>query len=211
MQLRQCLNIKLMGAILVKHRVNTIKDLVNTPPKYGIEVDIREKNGSLICCHDPFQNGELFKDFITHFEHKFLIANIKEEGIEKKVINLLHDCKISNYFLLDVSFPFLYKLSNERTSKIALRVSDLETLNLRTLKILGIEWIWLDAFKKFPSGELEKIKSLSDAEQIKVCLVSPELHMNRSNLKSDKIRDQIIAADYIYDAICTKETDYWEK
>ena len=71
-----------MNAILVQHRINTIRDLNNVPFDLGIEVDIRERNGELICSHDPFQHGELFKDFLMHFKHKFLIANKKKRELK---------------------------------------------------------------------------------------------------------------------------------
>ncbi len=168
-----------MSAILVQHRINTIKDLCDTPINYGVEVDIREQNGDLICTHDPFKKGELFKDFLSHFKHKFLIANIKEEGIEKDVISHIKDQKIENYFLLDVTFPYIVKLTKEGINDIAVRVSDYEPLNLNLIAELGIKWIWLDAFSNFPIEELKKIKASASKNKIKVCLVSPELHMSR--------------------------------
>jgi hypothetical protein len=198
-------------SILVQHRVNTIRDLNNVPCDLGIEVDIRECNGELICSHDPFQQGELFKDFLLHFKHKFLIANIKEEGIEKSVIGFLEDFGIENYFLLDVSFPYIVKLCSDGIDKIALRVSDFEKLNLDLLKKLGLQWIWLDAFEKFPQEELKQIEAYSAHNNIKVCLVSPELHMARASLKSEQIHGQIRATNYSFDAICSKESTLWQK
>tara|TARA_B100000287_G_scaffold430815_1_gene486794 strand:+ start:1135 stop:1737 length:603 start_codon:yes stop_codon:yes gene_type:complete len=200
-----------MSTILVQHRINTIQDLHDVPINYGVEVDIREQNGDLICAHDPFEKGELFKNFLSHFKHKFLIANIKEEGIEKSVISCIKDQKIENYFLLDVTFPYLVKLAKEGINKIALRVSDYENLNLNLITDLSIEWIWLDAFSNFPIEELNKIQAYSSKNKIKVCLVSPELHMSRSNLKSERIHDQIKATNYSFDAICTKKTTIWQK
>lgn len=200
-----------MADILVQHRVNSINDLNNIPTHLGIEVDIREKNGHLICAHDPFTNGELLEDFISHFNHKFLIANIKEEGIEKDVIACLEEKKITDYFLLDVTFPYIFKLLKGGFKKIALRVSDYEQLNQELINEFDIQWIWLDAFSNFPLEELKKINSHVSSNIIKVCLVSPELHMNRSNMKSDRILDQIKATNYSFDAICTKNLTIWEK
>ena len=200
-----------MNAVLVQHRINTIRDLNNVPCDLGIEVDIREHNGELICSHDPFQQGELFKDFLLHFKHKFLIANIKEEGIERSVISFLEDFGIENYFLLDVSFPYIVKLCRDGIDKIALRVSDFEVLNLDLLKTLGLQWIWLDAFEKFPQEQLQQIKAYSAHNDIKVCLVSPELRMARDSLKSDEIHGQIKETNYSFDAICFKESTLWKK
>lgn len=198
-----------MKRILVQHRVNTINDLKSVPLKFGIEVDIREQNSNLICSHDPFSKGESFKDFLSHFNHKFLIANIKEEGIEKNVIACIEENKIENYFLLDVTFPYLVKHFQEGINKIALRVSDFERFDEDLLNQLNIQWIWLDAFEDFPINELKKIKFCSKHKNLKVCLVSPELHMTRSKLDSKRILDQIKASNYSFDAICTKNLMDW--
>jgi len=199
-----------MDNILVQHRVNTINDLKSIPTHFGIEVDIREQNGDLICAHDPVSKGELFKDFLFQFNHKFIIANIKEEGIEKDVIACIEENKIENYFLLDVTFPYLVKLFKEGINKIALRVSDFEQFDEDIVNKFNIEWIWLDAFEQFPIKELKKIKFCSKYFNLKVCLVSPELHMSRSKLDSTRILDQIKASNYSFDAICTKNLTEWQ-
>jgi len=196
--------------IIIQHRINSIKELDKIPSNLGVEVDIRESNGDLICCHDPFYPGELFKEFLKHFDHKFIIANIKEEGIEKSVISYIKEQGIENYFLLDVSFPYITKLSQEGVNKIALRVSDFEELNLDLLKALNIKWIWLDAFENFPAEELSKIEAYAQNNEIQVCLVSPELHVSRSNLKSKQIHAQIKTIKYKFDAICSKKPVLWQ-
>lgn len=200
-----------MNNIFVQHRINTIKELSTVSEDYGVEVDIRAQDGNLICAHDPSDKGELLKNFLSSYNHAFFIANIKDEGIEQDVIRIFEDYKIENYFLLDVSFPFIIKLSKLGIKKIALRVSDLELFNPNILDCCSIEWIWLDAFDRFPVEELKKIEEYSQSKNIKICLVSPELHMSRSNLKSERIHDQIRTANYSFDAICTKNITLWQK
>ena len=46
----------------------------------------REK---IIIHHDPFKEGENFYKWIKYFKHKFLILNVKEEGLEKKLIDCM--------------------------------------------------------------------------------------------------------------------------
>ena len=41
--------------ILIKHRVNTIKELVRINPKYGVEIDVRSDQNKLLLNHDPFK------------------------------------------------------------------------------------------------------------------------------------------------------------
>ena len=84
--------------IIIKHRINKIKDLKKLNKKLGVEVDIRSNLGKLIIHHDPFENGEDFDEWIKYYNHKFLILNVKEEGLEEKLIKKMDEFKIINYF-----------------------------------------------------------------------------------------------------------------
>ena len=84
--------------IKIKHRVNLIDDLESLNPVFGAEVDIRSQGSELIIHHEPFSNGELFENWIKFYKHKLLILNVKEEGLEDKLIDLMEKYKISNYF-----------------------------------------------------------------------------------------------------------------
>ena len=75
--------------IFTAHRINTIKKLKSIPYYYGIEVDVRERNNNLILSHDPFKSGERLDKFLKYYNHKFIILNIKAEGLEKKVFRLI--------------------------------------------------------------------------------------------------------------------------
>ena len=60
--------------IYCSHRVNTIQQLLNTKNEYGIEIDLRDDlNGNVYIAHDPFINGELFDEFLKHYNHSFII------------------------------------------------------------------------------------------------------------------------------------------
>ena len=86
--------------ILIKHRVNTIKELVRIHPKYGVEIDVRSDQNKLLLNHDPFKKGIDFDSFLKNFKHNFLIVNVKEEGIENKILNKLNKNKIRNFFFV---------------------------------------------------------------------------------------------------------------
>ena len=75
--------------IIIRHRVNTVHKLIKTNKEYGIEVDLRSYKNEIIIHHDPFSKGVLFKDWIKKFNHKYLILNVKEEGLEIKILNIL--------------------------------------------------------------------------------------------------------------------------
>ena len=71
------------------HRINTIKELKKIPQNYGIEIDLNLFGNKLCLSHDPGKNGELFYKFLKYYNHKFIILNIKAEGLEKKVFRLI--------------------------------------------------------------------------------------------------------------------------
>ena len=50
--------------ILIKHRVNSISKLKNTPSNFGVEIDIRSEKKRLYLNHNPFGEGELLENWI---------------------------------------------------------------------------------------------------------------------------------------------------
>ena len=80
--------------IKILHRINTKKELVDTKKTYGVEVDIRSHGERLIINHDPFSEGEDFLDWITAYNHKALILNVKEEGLEEIHMFQQRECLI---------------------------------------------------------------------------------------------------------------------
>ena len=154
------------------HRVNTIKELKKIPKKYGVEVDVRSSNNNLILSHEPFNDGDLLEDYLSAYNHALLILEIKEEGIEGRVIELCRKFNIKNYFLLSVSFPFIYFLSKKGFRKMAARFSEFEEIDTCLSLKNKIEWIWVDTFTKLPidKNKFEKLKNAN----FKICMVSPE-------------------------------------
>lgn len=198
-----------MSNIVILHRINTIKQLKKIDKNYGVEVDVRSIKNKLVCSHDPFIKGDNFINWIKEFNHKFLIINIKEEGLEKKIITIMKSCNIKNYFLLDVSFPFIFKLSKNKFRKIAYRISDFENINENTLSILKSNWIWLDTFYELSDNLINKIKKFKKKYKFKICLCSPELHMDRDKRISNKILNNIYSSNLKFEAICTKDPKLW--
>jgi len=191
---------------IIKHRVNTITMLLDTPTDFGVEIDLRSQNGSLIFEHDPFTPGTLARDWLPHFNHARLIVNIKEEGLEEKFLELLFEFGINNYFFLDQSFPFLVRLVRSGNTQTAVRVSDLESIE--TLNSIETDWIWLDSF----SGNwayLESLSTLLQTRKVKTCLVSPELQRIEYEFELEKLRSMISKIGIKIDAVCTKHPEKW--
>ena len=191
------------------HRKNTIKQLIDTPIEYGVEIDVRSYNNKIILNHDPMKNGESLDNWVRKYNHKFLIINIKEEGLEKYIIKILKNKKIKEFFFLDQSFPFLIKTLNSNETRCAIRFSEYE--DIKTINNLKkkINWVWVDHFSKFPLN-----KSTSDnlkKKKIKIYIVSPEI-VRKTSIKSlKKLKKSIQKKNIHIDAVCTKNPEIWNK
>jgi len=193
----------------IAHRINTIKQLKLLDNKYGIEIDIRDDGKDLIIVHDPFKKGVKLKKFLKFYNHKIIIANIKSERIEDRVIKVFRENKISNYFFLDTSIPKIIELVKQKFKKIALRVSYYEDVSIAQ-KLKGkVNWIWFDTFTGLPK-DLSELKYLKNKLKYKVCLVCPKLHDEKNQINSNKVK--LLMKNGLIDAICTKEKffDIWK-
>ncbi len=194
---------------LIAHRKNTIEDLKQTEPCYGIEMDIRSNNGELVVHHDPFAQGCLFKDWLKHYQHQTLILNVKEEGLEQAVLELVQKHKVEKYFFLDQSFPFLVKWANKGEKNLAVRLSEYESIET-VLTLAGkVKWVWVDCFTRFPlsNDSAQKLK----AAGFSLCLVSPELQGRDSATEIPSLH-RLLTKDAIeFNAICTKQPKLWEQ
>lgn len=194
--------------IKIIHRVNTKNLLKNISNNYGVEIDIRSNNGRLILNHDPHKNGEDLTEWISFYNHKFLILNIKEEGIEENVIKLMKANSISNYFLLDLSFPSIIRLK-EQEKNIAVRLSHFESFETVEKLKNKVNWIWIDMVNDtipFSKSNYNIIQEYG----FKTCIVSPEL-WGRPISSIERVKTQLIDNNYKIDAVCTKEPAIWEK
>ena len=193
---------------LISHRRNTRQDLNATHGKYGVEVDIRSCADKLIIHHDPCVPGESFDDWIADYRHGTLILNVKEEGLEARLIALMKARGIEDYFFLDQSFPFLIKWSNEGEHRCAVRVSEFESIETALTLAGKVDWVWVDCFTQFPLSH-EDAKRLQDAG-FKLCLVSPELQGRNAETEIPMLGKLLAGRCIVADAICTKRPDLWE-
>ena len=195
--------------IVIKHRINTINKIKNLPVKYGAEIDIRSENRKLVICHDPMKSGVSLEKWLKFYKHKFLIFNIKEEGLEKELFNLIRRFSINDFFLLDQSFPYYirnFKLYGKYSS---LRISDFESLDRKEKLSKITKWLWIDFLVGFPLtiSEIKKLKK----RKHKFCIVSPELINNiKVDQKVKLIRKMFNDAKIEIDAVCTKNISLWD-
>ena len=194
---------------LISHRRNTVSELLATDSKYGIEVDIRSKGDRLIIHHDPFVAGESFDEWIDAYRHGTLILNVKEEGLEARLIALMQSKRIADYFFLDQSFPFLVKWSKAGEHRCAVRVSEFESIETALTLAGKVDWVWVDCFTRFPLSEHDA-RSLKDAG-FKLCLVSPELQGRDANVEIPHLVSLLKERNIAADAVCTKRPNLWEE
>lgn len=192
--------------ILIRHRINSINELLNISSDYGVEIDLRSFGQELILEHDPFRNGTKFSEWLKHYRHKFLIVNLKEDGLETKAIDILSNFGIQNFFFLDQSFPSLYKLSRIAPKYCSARVSDFEPISPALSLKPG--WLWFDSH----SGDWEYLRDTFLAlenQNIKTCLVSPELQRENSKTELGELKSILSKYSIKFDAVCTKFPDIW--
>ena len=195
--------------IKIQHRVNSLKKLKNTDHNFGVEVDVRSINKKLILNHEPFQKATSLDTFLKKFNHKFLILNVKEEGIENFILNYVKKNRIKNYFLLDVTVPKIFQfIKNKKKNNLCLRISKFERLNQLNFFNKKIEWIWVDTFDNKIPLNINDLEGYS--KKFKLCLVSPELVKtnNIDVIKFIKINKYKLN---FFSAVCSKNIKTWEK
>ena len=194
---------------IIKHRRNTIEELIATPSQYGVEVDIRSYGDALVVHHEPFTPGPLLVDWLRHFRHGTLILNVKEEGLEENILRLVHTQGITDYFFLDQSFPFLIKTARNGERRCAVRVSEFESLETALQVAPLVDWVWVDCFTRFPLTQADAHKLQTAG--LKLCLVSPELQGFEPEESIPALRDLLLQEGIFAEAVCTKRPDLWER
>ncbi len=193
--------------IIVRHRRNTAAELRATDTSFGIEVDIRSRGRNLIVHHDAFAEGELLETWLADYRHRLLILNVKEEGLEDRLLELMRERGIDEFFFLDQSFPFLVRTARRGESRCAVRVSEYESIDT-ALSLAGrVRWVWVDCFTRFPLKR-EQAERLRTAG-FKLCLVSPELQGRQASEEIPALRALLAREGIVADAVCTKETALW--
>jgi hypothetical protein len=206
--------------VFIRHRVNRIADVAALRPGWGAEVDLRSdpcRPGSLHLSHDPWTRGDDFESWLTAFAtgpaRGTLVLNTKEDGLESRVLSLLADRGISDFFFLDTALPTLVRFlapgptdltrrtTSEGETRFAVRVSSHEPPSASAAFRGRARWAWADCFDGEP---LPPDVVASVARDFQVCLVSPEL---QGRPISDLRRFSGLWPHAT--AVCTKDPDAW--
>ena len=182
---------------IIIHRINSIKKLKKIPKNFGVEIDLRVYQSKIILNHEPFKSGDTLDDFLKNYNHGTLILNIKELGIEDKVIKKVKRAKIRSYFLLDVEFPYIFKSIKDKQKNIAIRFSEKETIETAKLLKKNFKWLWIDTVTKLPLNK----NNINIIKKYKSCVVCPERWGRPYEI--DKYKRKMRYFNYKPDAIMT--------
>lgn len=194
---------------IIKHRVNSIKELRELNPEWGAEIDLRSDchdKGRILLSHDPWIGGDSLQEWLLEYRRLEstgpIILNTKEDGLETVALDTLRRLEIDSFFFLDTTVPTLVKWTgSEGRTEFAVRVSRYEPPeNARAFQGTA-SWVWVDCFNGVP---LAKAAILPLKKHFQVCLVSPELQGRPIEWIS-----QFDDLGTIADAVCTKSPDAW--
>ncbi len=207
--------------LIIEHRCNNLGVLRAVPTEFGCEIDIRNHGKELIVIHDPFlEGGENLDDWLEGFNHKFLVVNVKEEGLEEELLKILKNKGLSNYFILDESFPYIRKWAMKGVEEFAVRVSEYESYKTALALASDLQkhnrkigWVWADCFEGRPLPVIET--NALKKSGYKICHVSPELHhLDTPGIWDDLVKTfimDLISQGVIPDAVCTKLPHLWKE
>ena len=179
------------------HRINKINELKKIPKNYGTEIDIRCKGSKLILNHEPHENGDRLENYLENYNHKTLVLNIKEAGIENSILKIVKSYSIKSYFLLDVEMPYMYSATKKGQKNIAVRFSEYEDISLAKKFRNKLKWIWIDTTTKLPISK----DNLNIIKNFKSCVVCPERWGRIKDIK--KYKNKFKNLNFFPDAVMT--------
>jgi hypothetical protein len=191
---------------IYKHRVNSKSGLEAVEPTFGVEIDLRTKSDAVILAHDAFTQGELFEDWLLAWSGQPLILNVKEDALEEKILEILNQHSVTDFFFLDQSYPSIRRVISMGITKVATRVSDYE--DVATALKSGSDWVWLDSFSGSWEYLMEATMAIEGNGQ-KSCLVSPELQRIDSGAELEGLKRLIRENELLINAVCTKKPESW--
>lgn len=171
---------------------------------YGIETDLRDYCGELVISHDVADEtcpkvSDIFQYYKNHKVGTTLALNVKADGIQKMLKELLDEYDITNYFMFDMSAPEMV-VYHKQNFRFFTRQSEIEMVPIMYDKADGI---WMDEWEKgWITADLIK-KHLSN--HLQMGIISPEVH-GRDHiplwniLKEIKSDDVMLCTDKVKEA-----------
>ena len=146
-------------------------------------------------------------DWIAGYAHGTLILNVKEEGLETRLLGVMAERGIEDFFFLDQSVPFLVKTARGGERRCAVRVSEYEPV-AGVMALAGmVEWVWVDCFSRFPLTGADAARM--QVAGFNLCIVSPELQGRMEARAVAELRALMAGEGIEADAVCTKTPGLW--
>jgi len=171
---------------------------------FGTETDIRDLNGELVISHDPptidcqyLTVANFFKIYKIWGDGLQLALNIKSDGLQRKLMQLIIDFNITNYFVFDMSIPDTIGFIKNNT-KFFTRQSEYE---IDPAFYTQADGVWLDEFNGHWIDDEVIQKHIKNGK--KVCIVSPELHKRAYNIEWDNYKNIFLKDAEHKISICT--------
>jgi hypothetical protein len=142
---------------------------------YGTETDIRDYKGELVISHDIADENSLsvkeMFDIYNKYDNSLPLAlNIKADGLQLKLKDLISKYNITNYFVFDMSVPDGLQYLKQNIKSFT-RESEYEKIASFYDDACGV---WLDEFQGHWIEKEVIRKHINNNKQI--CIVSPDLH-----------------------------------
>lgn len=157
-----------------KNSLNALKRALDAG--YGFETDLRDYKGKLVISHNIADQScaeaeEIFRYYMENKYSEELALNVKSDGIQSLVEELLNKYHIEDYFMFDMSIPEQV-VYNDRHILYYTRHSDIENQCVLYQEAMGV---WLDSFYNDEWLTQDIIEAhIKDGKR--VCIVSAELH-----------------------------------
>lgn len=176
---------------------------------FGTETDVRDFNGELVISHDIADSScmklnEMLDIYIRYDDTLPLAINIKSDGLQSKLSNILERYKISNYFVFDMSVPDGLQYIKKRLATFT-RESEYEKIPAFYSESDGV---WLDAFKENWIN-FDTVKNHLDNDK-KICIVSPDLHGRDYHSEWEKYKAIERKLNYKEIMLCTDYPEHAE-
>ena len=169
---------------------------------FGFETDFRDCGGKILISHNPPKGDEITAEEVFKMYHEAgsnapLALDIKADGLQDMMKELLDKYDITNYFMVDMSVCDTVVCVDKKL-KIASRSSEFEPV-LPFYE--NSEVVWIDYF----DGRIDIIdemrKYLADGKI--PCVVSPDLHQLPYEAMWTKLKSEISGNYYL----CTDYPD----
>lgn len=142
---------------------------------YGIETDVRDHHGKLVVSHDvaadpALEFEEVLKLYVGMDCRSEIAVNIKADGLQQFLKDVLKQYHIQNYFVFDMSVPEQV-VYHQQDFRVFTRMSEWETIPVLIDKAQGI---WMDEWENawIQPDIIRKYRNMDK----QISIISPEIH-----------------------------------